>query len=201
MLVTILKRMARSCDSMQKLGAKTIRTTLPKLALLAFLLTSTGCSKDPDGIRTAAVTESFANLSKCSQISGAENLANLAIASVVNAPNETSLKLVVYATNSAIEFPLPAYKLSAGRWLIGEKDRAYLIDEHCQEFKLKDRRPPEGQKFPQDGIVRLNPGESFEMTLSFYRLKDTTRFGMLVYAGKILNFVVNQPNYKPVGQP
>ncbi|MEK7832217.1 MAG: hypothetical protein AAB401_14075, partial [Acidobacteriota bacterium] len=85
--------------------------------------------------------------------------------------------------------------------LIGEKDRAYLVDEHCREFKLKDRRPPEGQKFPMDGIVRLNQGQAFEMTLSFYRLKDTTRFGMLVYGGKTLAFVVNQPASQPTGQP
>ncbi|MBS1789777.1 MAG: hypothetical protein JST85_18785 [Acidobacteria bacterium] len=171
-----------------------MKTILPKLALLAVLLPLISCSKDPDAIRTAAITESVARLANCSQTNGTENLANLAFVSVANATNETSLKLVIYATNSAIEFPLPAYKLSAGRWLIGEKDRAYLIDEHCQEFKLKDRRPPQGKNFPQDGIVRLNPGESFEMTLSFYRLKDTTRFGMLVYAGKTLPFVVFQPN-------
>lgn len=182
-----------SCDSTQKLGMKAMKTFFPNLAVLGFLLVSTGCSKDPETVRTGAVTESFAEMSKCPQVNGAENLANLAIASVDNASNETALKLVVYATNSAIEFPLPAYKLSAGRWLISEKDRAYLVDEHCREFKLKDRRPAEGQKFPQDGVARLNPGEAFEMTLSFYRLKETTRFGMLVYAGKTLAFVINQP--------
>ena len=177
-----------------------MKTILPKLALLA-LLPLISCSKDPDVIRTAAVTESVVKLAKCAQINAAESLENLALVSVTNAVNETGMKLVIYATNSAVEFPLPAYKLSAGRWLIGEKDRAYLIDEHCQEFKLKDRRPPEGKNFPQDGIVRLNPGGSFEMTLSFYRLKDTTRFGMLVYAGKTLPFVVFQPSSKSTSQP
>lgn len=184
--------MLNGCDSKQKHGVKVIKTILPNLAVLIFLLISTGCSKNPEAIRTAAVTESFAEMSKCAQVSGAETLANLAVVSVINAPNETALKLVVYATNSPVEFHLPAYKLSAGRWLIGEKDRAYLMDEHCREFKLKDRYPPEGQRFPQDGIVRLNQGQAFEMTLSFYRLKDATRFGMLVYGGKTLAFVVNQ---------
>ncbi len=180
-------------DSKQKRGVKAMKTTLPNLAVMTFLLISFGCSKDPGAIRTAAVLESFAEISKCAQVGGAESLNNLAVVSAVNSSNETALKLVIYATNTQVEFPLPAYKLSAGRWLIGEKDRAYLVDEHCREFKLKDRRPPEGQKFPMDGIVRLNQGQAFEMTLSFYRLKETTRFGMLVYGGKTLAFVVNQP--------
>lgn len=184
--------MPHSCDLMQTPDEKTMKTTLPNLTVLIFLLVSAGCSKDTEAIRTAAMTETFAEMSKCPQVSGAENLSNLAIVSAINARNETALKLVVYATDSPIEFPLPAYKMSAGRWLIGEKDRAYLVDEHCREFKLKDRRPPEEQKFPMDGIVRLNPRQAFEMTLSFYRLKDTTRFGMLVYGGKTLAFVINQ---------
>lgn len=179
-----------------------MKTVLPNLALLALLIASFGCAKkDPEAIRTAAVIESFDEISKCNKVIGAERLANIAIASVVNIQNDTVLKLVAYTTNSPIEFPLPFYKLSAGRWLVGEKDRIYLMDEHCRGFELKDRRPPEGKKIPQDGILRLNPGESFEMTFSFYRLKETTRFGMLVYAGKVLPFVVNPPNVQPISKP
>lgn len=174
---------------------------LPNLAVLAFLLISTACSKkDPEAIRSAAVTESFAAMSKCERVDGAEHLQNFAIASVVNAQNDTTLKLIAYAATTPVEFRVPFYKLSAGRWLIGEKDRVYLMDEHCRAFELKDRRPPEGKKFPQDGVLRLNPGESFEMTFSFYRLKDATRFGMLVYAGKTLTFVVNSPDTTPANK-
>lgn len=180
----------------------TLKTLLLNLALLAALLVSFGCSKkDPEAIRTTAVIESFDELSKCNKVSGAEHLANIALASVVNVQNDTVLKLVAYATNTPVEFPVPFYKLSAGRWLVGEKDRVYLMDEHCRGFELKDRRPPEGKKFSQDGILRLNPGESFEMTFSFYRLKETTRFGMLVYAGKVLPFVVNPSNAQPISKP
>lgn len=177
-----------------------MKMILMNLTAGILLLIATACSKDPDAIRTAAVQESFAELSKCAQVSGAEPIQNLAVVSVTNAPNETALKLVVYATSSPVEFPLAAYKLSAGRWLIGEKDRAYLVDEHCREFKLKDRRPPEGQKFPMDGLVRLKPGESFEMTFSFYPLKNTSRFGMLVYGGKTLPFVATPPTQDPVNK-
>ena len=185
---------------MPKCDVKKIKTIVPNLAVLAFLMISTGCSKDPELVRSAAVTESLDVMSKCEKVSGAEHLPNLAIASVVNAQNETTLKLVAYAANSPVEFPVPFYRLSAGRWLIGDKDRVYLMDEHCRSFDLKDRRPPEGKKFPPGGILRLNPGESFEMTFSFYRLKETTRFGMLVYAGKTLTFVVNSPNTRPVNK-
>lgn len=186
--------MQRSCDSMPKREIKKLKTIVPNLAMLAFLLIATGCSKDPELVRRVAVAESLEAMSKCEKVSGAGHLPNLAIASVVNAQNETTLKLVAYAANSPVEFPVPFYRLSAGRWLIGDKDRVYLMDEHCRSFDLKDRRPPEGKKFPPEGILRLNPGESFEMTFSFYRLNDATRFGMLVYAGKTLTFIVNSPN-------
>ncbi len=186
---------------MPKRDLKMIKTILLNLTVFAFLLISTSCSKDPERVRSKAVSESFDAMSKCERVSGAERLANVAIALVVSAQNDTTLKVVAYAANTPVEFPVPFYKLSAGRWLIGEKDRVYLMDEHCRSFELKDRRPPEGKKFPQDGILRLNPGESFEMTFSFYRLKDATRFGMLVYAGKTLGFVVTQPDTKPASQP
>ncbi len=179
---------------MPKRETKKLNNVVQNLAVLAFLLISTGCSKDPELVRRVAVAESLEAMSKCEKVSGAEHLPNLAIASVVNAPNETTLKLVAYAANSPVEFPVPFYRLSAGRWLIGDKDRVYLMDEHCRSFDLKDRRPPEGKKFPSEGILRLKPGESFEMTFSFYRLKDATRFGMLVYAGKTLPFIINSPN-------
>lgn len=185
---------------MLKRDAKKRIFSFSNLTAVTLLLLLTGCSKDPEAMRNAAVLESFEAMSKCEKVADAEHLPNLAIASVTNTQNETILKLVAYAASRPAEFPVPFYKLSAGRWLIGDKYRVYLTDEHCRTFELKDRRPPEGKKFPQEGVLRLNPGESFEMTFSFYRMKETTRFGMLVYAGKTLAFVLPPSNTKPASE-
>lgn len=166
---------------------KTIGSLL--LVLAASLLPSTGCSKNTEATRRAAIIETFDGLAKCASAGKGEGVPQLAVVSVTNAPNETAVRVIVYAAETPIEFPLPVYRLSAGRWLIGENDRAFLLDEVCGEHKLRDRRLAAGQVFPPDGIVRLNPGQSFETTFSFHRLKDTTRIGMLVYAGKSLPFV------------
>lgn len=151
------------------------------------------CSKDPDSVRETAMAETVGGLSKCASAGNGDGVPQLGVISVTNAPNETAVRVVVYATDSPVEFSLPVYRLSAGRWLIGEKDRAFLLDEKCREYKLRDRRPANGLEFPPDGIVRLKPGQSFEATFSFHRVKEDVRIGMLVYAGKSLPFVINQP--------
>jgi hypothetical protein len=104
------------------------------------------------------------------------------------------VRLVAYAMDEAVDFYLPIYRLSAGRWLINEKGRAYLLDERCREFKLKDRKMPSissgEQRVPLDGRIRLNPGQAFEATLVFPRLFDQTRIGALVYDGRVLPFTL-----------
>ena len=180
-----------------ELGEKKMAEQKRKLGTLALILAasallSIGCSKDPEAVRLAAMAETFDGLAKCAPASKGEVIPQLSVVSVTNAPNETAVRVVIYATDAPVEFPLPVYRLSAGRWLIGENDRAFLLDEQCGEHKLRDRRPGAGLKFPQDGVVRLSPGQSFEATFSFHRLKDSTRVGRLVYAGKSLPFVVSQ---------
>jgi hypothetical protein len=104
--------------------------------------------------------------------------------------------LVAYASDEAVDFHLPIYRMSAGRWLINEKGRAYLLDERCREFKLNGRKPSAGsfwggRKVPLDGLVRLNPGQAFEATLIFPPLPDQTRVGALVYEGRVLPFALS----------
>lgn len=99
--------------------------------------------------------------------------------SITNATNATHVRLVAYVLDEAVDFDLPVYRLSAGRWLINEKGRAYLLDEQCREFKLKDRKSYSSsfgeQQIPLDGRIRLSPGQAFEATLVFHRLSDQTR--------------------------
>lgn len=155
------------------------------------MMISTGCSKDPEAARIAAMDQTFAELSKCAPTNESAADINLAVVSVVNEPNETQVRLVAYPVNSPAEFKLPVYRLSSGRWLIGEGGRAYLVDEKCREYKLRDRRASQGQAFPPDGVIRLNPGQAFEMTLSFNRLSERSKLGMLIYEGRKIPFIAS----------
>lgn len=166
--------------------------------LACFLLVfAVGCARpNPEAVKRGAVAEFFARARSCWPPSEDTGSLKLAIASVVNAGNEARVRLVAYALDEAVDFHLPVYRLSAGRWLINENGRAYLLDERCREFKLKDRKSSGdsfggGRKVPRDGIVRLNPGQAFEATLVFPPLPDQTKIGALVYEGHVLPFALN----------
>src|SRR5918911_5156900 len=119
-------------------------TTLPSrlfaviIAGVASLsLLSTACSRpDPEAERQQALAGVFARWKSCAPDNEAEGDLKLAIASATRQPNETSVRLVAYALDKPVEFDLPVYLMSRGRWLINEKGRAYLLDEQCREYKL-----------------------------------------------------------------
>jgi hypothetical protein len=164
---------------------------LSRSLFFCFLVCFPGCAKrDVEAERRAAVAETFAMLRSCAPDKSFEDAGNakFAIASVKLESNETNVRLVGYSLKEAVEFYLPVYYLSRGRWLIDEKERAYLVDEQCREYKLKDRKSPEGQEVSPDGKIRLEPGEVFEVTLSFPRLPDRTQMGLLVYGNRAMPF-------------
>jgi hypothetical protein len=169
------------------------------LALLA------GCARPhPEAEKRAGVDEFFANARSCwpSDVSDGEDAGNLklAVESVESDGKATRIRLIAYAGGEApkqgVDFYLPIYVMSAGRWLINEKGRAYLLDERCREFKLNDSKPSSisssifwgGGRIPQGGRIRLKPGQAFETTLIFPPLPDRTRVGALVYDGRVLPF-------------
>jgi len=157
--------------------------------LLAALLLSTGCSRrDPEAEMRAALAATRAKARACIPTLEPEGNFKLAIAAVSREPDETSVRVAAYALGEPADFDLPLYFMSRGRWLINERGRAYLLDEQCHEYKLKDRRVAPGQPAPKDGRVRLKPGEVFEATLSFPRLPDEAREGVLVYGTRVLPF-------------
>jgi hypothetical protein len=162
-----------------------------------------GCSRpDPEVEKRAAVDEFFAHARSCWPPDGSdgENAGSLklAIESVDGASNATRVRLVAYARDQASDFYLPIYRMSAGRWLINEKGRVYLLNEQCREFKLNDAKPSPGsssdflggEKIPPDGRIRLKPGQAVEATLVFPPLPDRTRIGALVYDGRVLPFTM-----------
>jgi hypothetical protein len=160
------------------------------------LLLAPGCShRNPAAEKQAAqaaIDEFFVKARSCVPASEPEDKLKLAIAQVTDQPNGTNVRLVAYALDEAVDFYFPVYLMSAGRWLINDKGRAYLLDEHCREFNLKDRKSSFGErKIPREGRIRLDPGQAFEVTLIFNRLSDQTRVGALIYAGRVLPFTLH----------
>ncbi len=154
---------------------------------LCTLALISGCTpRDPQAEWRAAMAATRAKLRACLPDSKPDSTFKLAIASVSRQPNETSVRLVAYALGEAADFDLPVYVMSRGRWLIAEQGRAYLLDDECREYKLKGRQVV-GAVTPQ-GRRRLEPGQAFEVTLSFPRLPDEVREGALVYGAWVLPF-------------
>jgi hypothetical protein len=166
---------------------------------LALSLCLAACSRPfTEAEKKAAVDEFFTRARSCWP-KNSEEAAPLAIESVVSDANETRVRLIAHARDEPVDFYLPIYRMSAGRWLINEKGRAYLINEECREFKLNDSKPSPGSsstfwgggRIPEGGRVRLNPGQAFDMTLVFPPLPDRTRVGALIYDGRVLPFTLN----------
>lgn len=166
---------------------------------LALSLCLAGCSRPvTEAEKSAAVDEFFTRARSCWPSDG-ESAALLAVESVVNDKNAASVRLAAYARDEAVDFYLPVYRLSAGRWSINEKGRVYLLDEQCREFKLNDSKPSPssslifwgGGRIPQGGRIRLKPGQVFELTLVFPSMPDRTRVGALVYDGRVLPFALD----------
>jgi hypothetical protein len=171
----------------------------PVALSLCLLLCLAGCSRPvTEAEKRAAVDEFFTRARSCWPSDG-ESAAPLAVESVVSDKNATSVRLAAYARDEAVDFYLPVYRLSAGRWSINEKGRVYLLDEQCREFKLNDSKPSPksslifwgGGRIPEGGRIRLKPGQVFELTLVFPSMPDRTRVGALVYDGRVLPFALD----------
>lgn len=155
------------------------------LLLASLLLLLTACSQpNVQADRQRAIAEVFAKWRSCAPDSEVGGDLKLAITSATRQPNETSVRLVAYALDKTAEFDAPVYLLSRGRWLINEKGRAYLLDEQCREYKLKDRKSGSGREIPVNGRIRLEPGQAFEIVLNFPQLPDEVRMGLLVYGNR-----------------
>ncbi len=178
----------------QRDGEKGRVTARASLLIILFSLTLFGCSRsDPEAERRAAVAAALAKLQSCAPPSAPDDEGDvkLAIASVTRQPNETLVRLAAYALDKPVEFDLPVYILSRGRWLIHETGRAYLLDEQCSEYKLKERRASSGRETPLDGHLKLEAGQVFEVTLVFPPLPKDVRMGELVYGRRVLPFLLS----------
>ena len=102
--------------------------------------------------------------------------------------NKTTVRLVAYSKSEQLDFHLPVYLMSRGRWIINDQARAYLLDEKCREYRLNGRKSTEEMPAPRDGIVQLKPNSVFETILEFPPLDDDVKAGVLVYGLHVLPF-------------
>ena len=156
--------------------------------LVATLLFSDCARPGPEAQQKAALSAARARLSGCLPKAEPEGNLRLSIVSVEHLPDQTRVRLVAYAVGETVDFNLPVYQMSRGRWLIDDRGRAYLLDENCREYKLKDRKTTAGMAAPIDGHLQLKPGMAFETTLIFPSLPDDSRDGALVYGARVLPF-------------
>jgi hypothetical protein len=193
----------RDRETGRQRDANSLRPSVP-LSLCLSLALLAGCSHTvTEAEKKAAVDEFFAGARSCwppdrPDGNDGEDAGNprLAIESVMSDRNATSVRLVAYAPAEAVDFYLPIYRMSAGRWTVNENGRVYLLDEQCREFRLHDNKPSSksslifwgGGRIPEGGRIRLKPGQAFETTLVFPPLSDRTRIGALVYNGHLLPF-------------
>jgi len=176
------------------------------VSMLFSIFIMSGClRRSPEAERQQALDQIFAKFRSCAPPEMKteqkdEDKLKMAIAGVQINPNETAVRIVAYTLDEDINFDLPVYSMSRGRWLINEVGRSYLLDERCREYKLKDRRPlPNHPPLPLDGRIPLNRGQAFEVILSFPRLSDT-QIGVLVYGQRIMPFWIlnqSQPQSSP----
>lgn len=161
---------------------------------IVLALCLTACARQsPEAARQAAVMATTTRLQGCLPSTTVNAPTPFAIAEITRQPLATNVRLVAFAAQEAVEFSLPVYLMSRGRWLINERERVYLVDENCREYKLQDRKTLNGQPFPPDGKVRLKPGEAFAFKLSFQALPPETRVGALVFGTNALPFAVLTP--------
>jgi hypothetical protein len=145
---------------------------------------------DAETQRRAALKQTADNLRRCLPPAEVNQSSGLAIAAIARhrETETTSLRMIVYATTQPAEFHLPIYFMSRGRWTINETGRAYLLDEHCREHKLKGTAELNGKALPRDGVIKLAAGESFEFRLDFPPFPETMHMGTLVYGSRVLPF-------------
>ena len=136
-------------------------------------------------------SENKRSLSCAPRTAAATNL-SLAIVSIEPLENKTRIRLVAYAKNEPINFYLPVYLMSRGRWLINDRARAYLLDEKCREYRLNDRKSTEEMPAPIDGQIELQARTAFETILEFPPLARDINAGLLVYDSYVVPFTLLQ---------
>ena len=121
----------------------------------------------------------------------------LTVRSVERTRTGTTLHINAYTTSEPGVLQLPLYTMSRGRWSIGEKGRAFLLDQECRSYPLLDVAFA-GPRFGP-GQIRLAPGKSIDGTLRFPPFSSRSQMALLVYDTERIPFLVPPQSPSAVG--
>ncbi|MEY3282540.1 MAG: hypothetical protein RIR86_553 [Acidobacteriota bacterium] len=178
------------------------------LVLLAITLTaglgiacreSTGRGPVPIPADQTAVTEPLdqarTRLLGCLPQPAALPAPPISIRSLARLSARTRVELVVWAEEQPVELRLPLYLSSRGRWLLGDDERVFLIDQECRQYGLQDVEFLPKRISP--GTIRIAAREAITGTLIFPPLGSRARFGALVYGQRVLRVLFPEPSPDP----
>jgi hypothetical protein len=159
------------------------RRSIIAIFVILSLLVLTSCNKPVPPVPSDP-------LATCLPKDESDSRVRLAIVQFDAGKDETQVRVVAYAGAEPAEFALPVYYLSRGRWLIGEKNRSYLVDAQCRQYSLHDRHDAKWTDAPPDGVVKLKPGAAFETVLDYPPLPPNTTRGALIYGAYVIPFSI-----------
>lgn len=166
--------------------------------LLFSVLWLSACSQaDPEAAARSALTSLRQKMTACLREPAAEGNIRLAVVSLARTREETVVRLAAYnyadpsaketpADTRSVDFDVPNYLMSRGRWLLNESGRVYLMDERCRQYKLVNRKLTMRQTEAVNGRIEIKPGEVCEVLLSFTRLPEDVQTAVLVYGSQVL---------------
>ncbi len=112
----------------------------------------------------------------------------IAVHSVARTVTGTAVQMVAYTSADTAYLQLPLYTMSRGRWSIGEKGRAFLLDQECRSYPLLDVTFEGPRSGP--GRIRLAPRQAVEVVLHFPPLSSSSQMALLVYDTAQIPFLV-----------
>jgi hypothetical protein len=139
----------------------------------------------------AGIERARARLGGCLPASGVTTKEQLSIRNVERLTNSTRIDLVVWADEQPVDLQLPLYLSSRGRWLLGDDQRVYLVDQECRQYGLHDVEFLQTRQTP--GIVRISAHQAITGTLIFPPLGPRARFGALIFGHRILRILLPDP--------
>lgn len=119
----------------------------------------------------------------------------ISIVRIERLANRTRIELVAWAGPEPFDLQLPLYLTSRGRWLRGNDERVFIVDQECRQYSLYD------VEFLQPrltaGIIRIPAREAITGAFIFPPLGLRARFGALVIGDRFLPALFPAPPSAP----
>jgi hypothetical protein len=112
----------------------------------------------------------------------------ITISSINHLPKQTRIELVAWAENGSTTLNLPLYVRSRGRWILGENERVYLVDQECRTYGLNDVEFRQPRLSP--GIIGIPAHQAIRGALLFPPLGPRSRLGALVFGHRTLPVIL-----------